>query len=405
MKKTFLALLFFSLLGITASAVMTKMHGDLEPRGFESRSFCAISEFVDCDTALASRYAKIGGIPTAQIGLLYYLFFFIAALYAWSSEKGRRATLSFLLAGALFAVVYSVVIATLSIFHLGVLCLLCLTTYISNLGLLFLIPQALGIRFWKIPGHLLEYLRSLFGGGSLVPGRIGLHLILFGLLMGIGLIFFETAEPRSPGGPAHNKLKIPDTLSLQQFYASPSKELAIAPLVQKGDADAPVTLVEFSDFQCPFCRRAAFSLRPFLGELKKEVRIVFLNYPLDNACNPTVTRSFHIASCLAAKASLCAERKGKFWEYHDLVFENQKRLSRDTLMRLAEETGIDEEWFNQCLVSPEIEKRLAEEVQEGQKFEVQGTPAIYINGRPFHDWTDPEKLRLVIRSEIEKARK
>ncbi|MBI2082109.1 MAG: thioredoxin domain-containing protein [Deltaproteobacteria bacterium] len=399
MKKIFPALLFLTLLGLIASGIMVKMHLDLAPGGFESKSFCTISEFVDCDTALASRYSKIAGIPTAQIGLLYYLFFFFATLYAWSSEKGRRATASFLLAGSLFATGYSLVIAYLSIFRLEVLCLLCLTTYLCNFFHLILLPRILGIPIWRIPAHLMEYARSLLRQGSLVPGKIGLHLILFGLLLGGGLIFFKGLQANDPV----RKVKIPDELYLKHFYATPSQPLGITPKLQRGEANAPVTLIEFSDFQCPFCRRAAFSLKPFLGELKKNVRIVYLNYPLDNACNPAVSRSFHMASCLSAKAALCAEQKGKFWEYHDLVFENQKKLSRETLMKLAKEVGIEEEWFNQCLVSPEIETELSAEIQEGQKFGVQGTPAIFINGRPFHDWINPERLRLVVRSEIEKV--
>ena len=398
MRKYFITILFFALAGLVVSVMMTRMHLHLAAGGFESKSFCNISDFVDCDTALASPYAKVAGIPNSEFGLLYYLFFILAILYAWGAEKGRRATLSFLLAGSSVNLAYSVVMAYLSIFRLQVLCLLCLTTYIANVALVLLVPMAMDLRLIRVPIYLFEYVRSIFGRGE-IPTRIGVHLSLFVVVIAGGLLFFRGLNPET----VPKMLAVPDDVYLKEFRAPASKSFVLEGEPSWGPADARVTVAVFSDFQCPFCRRAAFTLKPFFGELRKKIRFIYINYPLDNACNPAINHPMHPVSCLAAKAALCAHEKGKFWEYHDLVFLNQQKLSRSTLLNLAKEVGISEEWFNVCLVSNQTQDRLAAEMVEGNKFEVRGTPAVYINGRPFRDWMDPSRLRLVVEGELKQT--
>jgi protein-disulfide isomerase/uncharacterized membrane protein len=400
MKKLVGLILFFSFAGLVASATMSKMHFDLMRGGFESKSFCNISEFVDCDTALASPYSKISGIPNSHLGVAYYLFFFFATLFAALSESNRKRTLSFLLAGSTGSILYSIVMAYLSFYKIGVLCLLCLTTYIANIAHLLCLPPLLGIRLGGVPHYLFQYALSLFGRGLLMPTKVWVHLILFGLTIGCTLVFFRGIDPEAASAPP----KASDELYLKLFYSQTPVDLQTGPQAGWGPPEAPVTLIEFSDFQCPFCRRAAFSIKPFLGPLEKKVRILFFNYPLDNSCNPEIDRRFHPVACLTAKAALCAGKGGKFWGMHDLIFENQKKISRANLIRWAGELGLEEQWMDECLVSEEIATRLAQEIAEGKRFGVKGTPAVYINGRPLRDWTDPERLRLVVEAEISGGR-
>ncbi len=373
MKKTFLALLIFSAVGLVASIVMTRMHFELEKGGFEEKSFCNISETVDCDTVLASRYAKVFGIPTAQLGLLYYLFFFLASLYAWGSEKERGRILAFLFPASVGALLYSIGMAFISFVHLQTVCLLCLTTYVANLAIVFLVPRAQGLG-----------LRALFHW----------PLVVFLIFVAGGLLVFKGFQEKQPP-----RFPISREEYLKLFYAAKPVPFELAGRPVWGNPEGRVTIVEFSDFQCPYCRRAAFTLKPYLGEFKKDVRLFFVHYPLDNACNKSITRLFHPVSCLAAKAAECAHQKGKFWEFHDEVFQHQKKISRETLMKIAAKTGLDPEWFNVCLISGEVEASVAEDIGEGDKFGVHGTPALFINGRPLPDWTDPERLRWVVQAE------
>jgi protein-disulfide isomerase/uncharacterized membrane protein len=405
MKKTFFGLLIATLLGIIASILMTQLHYQIGGVGFEEKSFCHVSDFLDCDTALASRYSQFntpaGVILTSELGIIYYFLIAFGLAYAWSSSQSslRRSTLAFLFTSSLFAFAYSVVMGYLSIIKLGVLCLLCLTSYLANLFLLILFPKALQIRYRDVPLFLGRYLKSLFNGGLEMKPRLVFHLSVTVLFIGVGLVFFRGLNPQIHKAHA----EIPREAYLKIFYASPHQEIPLPDRPLWGNQDGRVTVVEFSDFQCPFCRVAAFSLKPYLKEFRKDVRLIFMNYPLDSSCNPAVAQGMHSSACLAAKAAFCAHQKGKFWDYHDRLFENQKRLSRETFLRIAEDLDLDRSSFEQCLVSDEVGNLLKEDIELGSKLEVRGTPSVYINGRSFRDWMNPERLRMVLESEIKRV--
>ncbi len=394
MKNIFFALLLISLLGLASSVVMTRQHYKIQGIGFEEKSFCNVSEFIDCDTAIASRYARIGRIPNAEIGILYYLLVSLGILYAWFSEK-RKATFAFLFISSLFAVAYSILMAYLSLFKLHVLCLLCTTNYVSSLLLMLLFPRVLRIRYRDIPKFVFQYIQGIFGLGGIQP-RLVFHLGATAFLFVGGILFFFGLNPQVHRAYA----RIPKAEYLKAYYGLPQKTIHLPDRPFWGNKQGRVTIVEFSDFQCPFCRLAAFSLKPYLKEFQKDVSLVYLNYPLDTSCNPSVPQTMHPVACLSAKGALCAFQSGKFWEYHDQLFENQRRLSHTVLVNAAQNIGLNKVAFEQCLASEETTNLLKEDIESGLAIELRGTPAVFINGRFFSDWGNPELLRMVIESEI-----
>lgn len=145
----------------------------------------------------------------------------------------------------------------------------------------------------------------------------------------------------------------------------------------KGGSDAPVTIVEFSDFQCPACGGAAPAVEQILENFGDQVKLVFRHFPL----------SFHPYARPAALASLCAEEQGRFWEYHDKIFKNQRELSDAALKKWAEELGLNETKFNICLDEERYKSRVDEDYLLGQEVGVGGTPTFYVNGRMV-EWKD-----------------
>lgn len=139
----------------------------------------------------------------------------------------------------------------------------------------------------------------------------------------------------------------------------------------RGNPWAPVIIVEFADFQCPFCRQAQPTLRDLLAKYKGRVSLGFRDFPL---------RGIHAQGQLAAKASRCAGEQGKFWEYHDLLFANPDKLKRDGLVEHARSLKLDEKQFDSCLSSGKYEARIEEDLQEGIRAGVAGTPGFFING-------------------------
>jgi protein-disulfide isomerase len=138
-----------------------------------------------------------------------------------------------------------------------------------------------------------------------------------------------------------------------------------------GKPDAPVTLVEFSDFQCPFCRAAAPTLTQVKNKFGDKVHIVYRQFPIP---------SLHPNAFKAAEASLCANEQGKFWELHDAMFEDQNKLAVSDLKQTARKLGMDGKKFDACLDSGRYVEQVQNDQRDGQRVGVKGTPAMFING-------------------------
>lgn len=141
----------------------------------------------------------------------------------------------------------------------------------------------------------------------------------------------------------------------------------------RGDFNASITLVEFSDFECPFCERHFPTLNKILSDYKGKVRLVYKHFPLTQ---------IHPNAQKAAEASECASEQGKFWEYHDKLFENQPQgYSLDKFKQWAKDLRLNSGKFNNCLDSGKFAQKVKDEQQEGVKKGVNGTPATFINGQ------------------------
>jgi protein-disulfide isomerase len=146
--------------------------------------------------------------------------------------------------------------------------------------------------------------------------------------------------------------------------------LGAQPAPTRGPEGAVVEIVEFSDFQCPYCAQALPVIDSLLSAYPDDVRYVYRHFPLH----------IHEHAARAAQASLEAQRQGAFWRYHDLLFENQAALSDPELVRYAEELGLDAEAFRRALAQGTHQARMHEDMELGQSLAVTGTPTFFVNG-------------------------
>lgn len=144
-----------------------------------------------------------------------------------------------------------------------------------------------------------------------------------------------------------------------------------------------VELTEFGDFQCPYCRDAAPSIARVLQRLDGRVKLRFRHFPIASR-HPDAER--------AAAAAEAAGEQGRFWEMHDVLFAHQKELHTDQLVGYARDLGLDERRFREDLESAEIARRVEEDRAAGEAAGVAGTPAFYIDGRPYRGFYDVESL-------------
>jgi predicted DsbA family dithiol-disulfide isomerase len=151
----------------------------------------------------------------------------------------------------------------------------------------------------------------------------------------------------------------------------PKIEVGYDPARFKGDVNAPVRIIEFSDFQCPFCRRANGTINELLEKYQGRVSLAYRDFPL---------RQIHPQAESAAEASRCAAEQGRFWEYHDLLFGDSPKFDAASLSAYAGKVGLDSGRFQSCLSSGKYKTQIDEDLQEGKSVGVSGTPAFFING-------------------------
>ena len=139
----------------------------------------------------------------------------------------------------------------------------------------------------------------------------------------------------------------------------------------RGNASAKITIVEFSDFQCPFCSRVTPTLEQVLESYADDVRIVFKHLPL----------AMHAKAPAAHAAAEAAHRQGKFWEMHDLIFASQAAMAPEKYVEYAQQIGLDVERYQRDVASDEVKKKIEADTAEAAKLDVSGTPAFFVNGR------------------------
>ncbi len=161
----------------------------------------------------------------------------------------------------------------------------------------------------------------------------------------------------------------------------------------RGPAAARITIVEFSDFQCPYCATAAPKALAIAAQYPNDVKLVFKQFPLD----------FHSNAYRAAEASLAAHAQGKFWPLHDKMFANSRQLSRENILRWAQEAGLDMKSFTTDLDSGKYRPVIARELEEGASAGVMGTPTFYINGKRYNGPIEPQALKPILDAELKGA--
>ena len=193
-------------------------------------------------------------------------------------------------------------------------------------------------------------------------------LVAFGCGFGVAWAVFRS-DSTSP--QASNPSAIQQSLAASQQPTDVQIDLEGRPYF--GPEDAPVTIVEFIDFGCPFCGRHSRETIPQLrGEYEATIKYVIFNFPISR---------LHPYAQQAAEAAECAYDQGKYWEYHDILFQNQAAQAEESLRMYAEDLGLDSDVFNACLDSGAKTQLVLDHVRDGQSYGVSATPTFFINGR------------------------
>ncbi len=187
----------------------------------------------------------------------------------------------------------------------------------------------------------------------------------------------------------YKRLREQDGVSI--LLQKPKVQVAYDPARLRGDPKAPVVIVEFSDFQCPYCQSVQPTLKTLLAKYEGRVSLAYRDLPV---------RDIHPQAQLAAEAARCAGEQGKFWEYHDLLFANQNKLDRPGLVDLAHGLKLDEKQFDSCLTSGKYQAQIEQDRQLGLRAGVAGTPGFFVNGNLLSGNLPQDAFEKVIQAEL-----
>jgi len=163
---------------------------------------------------------------------------------------------------------------------------------------------------------------------------------------------------------------------------------------------ATISIMVYSDYQCSHCALANVELKKLLNA-NPDVRVIYKDYPLSNACNQYMDGAFHTYACEAAQCVRCAAEQGKFLEYHDLVYKNQESINEDTLQEFADQLNLDMDKFKQCTENNNYMTGIYTDIDEAASLGIAGTPTFFINGTKIEGFRPVEELQ----KEVDKARK
>ena len=387
---------------------------------------CGEGAHSGCETVAQSRYAEVRGFPIAGFGLAFSASLAILLLLASAAgAEARTAAALLAFAGLAVALAIDLVLLGIQVFAIHAFCRLCLLTYALN-ALALVLVRPLHRRLAVVREGLgMPAGRAAFGGwavatvailGAVLAGSLALRYrerLNATQILGMPSAATTPSALASVGPPAtgaageaqryqeearlaqeqarHLQEVLDDPAKLDEYLTQkarrdfdqgPVRALNLKGVPFKGPADAPIRVVEFSDFLCPYCRQIAGAFAGYLPQSGNRVVVYFKNYPLDAACNTNLKQTVHTGACNVALGAICANDQGKFWPYHDRVFSAPPTNPQvSDVVSMAREAGLDSGAVEACINNPATRQRLGAEIAEAAQAQVQGTPTLYINGK------------------------
>ena len=372
------AALGLGLAGLIVSAYLAASHYWVYT-DINHRSFCAISNAINCDTVSESPYSIWWKLPVPIWGVFGYAGLMLLLCFAALPAAGQKRVWTMSFAFALAYSLFSILLAAVSTFKIGSYCILCIVTYAINLLLLYLT--------WIV--------RRRFHAGPILPalkddirylsqrGKATLPLFL---AMVAGILLTQRLIP------AYWEFKLPLSPAMLE------QGLTAEGLPWIGAENPRVTIVEFADYQCFQCRKMHYYFRELAARYPGKIRIVHRHYPMDHEFNFIVQEPFHVGSGKMALLAIHAETKGKFWEMNDLLYKLGGTGRDLDLMEAAGATGIEAHELAAALEYPFYRDRLAVDIHHGMKLRILGTPSYIINGVVYQGNIPPDILSGILKS-------
>ncbi len=359
-------------------------------------SFCDINTTVSCTQVYLSRYSTVAGVPVAIFGVIWFTGVLLLLLAGSVGPQVLRESVPgylFALSTAGLAVV--LYLGYISIAVLKAYCVLCLTTDAAVVGLFLVSGAATSFPMTTLPRRAVTDVRAWISS----PIAVAVTLLFFG--GAASAVAFFPREGAAPEAASQAPAQNPSS-EFERWYAAQQR----VPIIVPSDG-AKVLIVDFSDFQCPYCRQAFVSLKPIIAKYNAQqpntVRLVLKDYPLDSECNINVQNGGpHPSACEAAVAVRLARGHNREDAMEEWLFANQEGMTPDTVKKAAREVGQVADFDAKYTSLLELVKG---DVAFGKSLGVQATPTLFINGVRIAGVLAPQYLDQAIALELQRAAK
>jgi len=394
-KRRGLLVIILGAVGFGICLYLYSLHIDLLRGEIKSGPFCGTDNGLGCHSVASGPYSSMMGLPLAAWGSVFFSALALLGLGGvifW--RDCGRVFLRWAFYLAVFGLAFDLYLAHTMIFLIRAICWLCIATYAINFIIIIVLVKGV----WREPEPRIS-LRAIFPGTKDAQG-IDLYYrnVIKGLLIGgillvsvVGVAGSQFLSRSLTENDREQLAKIIKNLSQQQPKVIEAKNRPVM-----GSDDATVTVVEFSDFLCPFCAKASKYIKLAESGSPDMARFVFRHFPLDKSCNRRLRSNLHPGACLLAEGAVCAFEQNKFWEYHDIAFETNSPITRSVLMDNASRIGLDSGEFKRCLDSGRGLKVVSEDIEAAFNAGVKNTPTLFINGRQLRGVPKPWMLNEIL---------
>jgi len=381
--------------GLGICLYLYSLHVALLMGEIKSGPLCGADGGLGCQSVASGPYSSLLGLPLATWGAIFYsalALLGIGGVIFWRDSGRVFLRWAFCLAVLGFA--FDLYLAYTMVFRIQAVCWLCVSTYVINFVIILMLVKSV----WQEPKPRAP-LRAIFPGTKDAQG-IDLYyrnaikgLLIGGILLAsvVGVAGSQFLSKSLTGDDRARLEKLKGQLSKQKLKAVVADNRPVM-----GSDDGPVTVVEFSDFLCPYCAKASKYLKLAEAGNHDTARFIFRHYPLDSSCNRGVSSTIHPGACLLAEGSVCAHEQNRFWEYHDIAFETKGKISQPVVMDIASEIGLDLSEFKSCLNSGRGLKVVREDINAAVKAGVNSTPTLFVNGRKLRGVPKPWMLNEIL---------
>lgn len=383
-------ILLIAIIGLLTSLELIYIYYQANFNNYALASFCTINDFIDCDGVAKTAYAQFAGIPLACWGVFFYsiiIFFvfvdklknikFLGFLEVFKNPRTYIATLGYV------AFIISMTLAFISLKIINKLCILCVFTYILDLLIALVATD-----FSNGVDSIIDVFKNSitdFIDAVKVP-KYAVSFVICLLIFAGFLTYTNTTYVFTPQLKAQREHLYFEKLVQKNPYKVNGNIL--------GDENAKITILLFTDYECPICKIFNVMLHKAMKDVKG-IRIEHRNFPLDNKCNKSLEQPFHENACLYARYAIAAEKQGALGLMNDELFKNQPK-TEDEIIEMVEMTSIDTIKLSKDAKSEETNKKLQESINEAIKYKVQGTPMFVLNGKAIPAMQPYEKLKKML---------